>query len=148
MKAVQRWRYYCDHCKKSGGSKGHMLSHEQGCTLNPNRICKMCTQISGGQGDMLPSMLELLPDPEQFKKVIPASDYWPEQTELDDEAIKPLIAAALPALRELCENCPLCLMAAFRQKKIPVPMVEGFNYKTELAEMWSDIHDNRDERYY
>ena len=125
-----------------------MLSHERGCTLNPNRTCKMCTQINGGNGNMLEDMLDLLPDPARFMKVIPAGDFSPEMTVLNDEAIKPLIAAALPALRELCENCPMCLMAAFRQKKIPVPMVEGFNYKAELAEMWTDIHDIRDERNY
>ena len=37
MKAIKKWRYYCDHCKKSGASSFHMAAHERSCTLNPLR---------------------------------------------------------------------------------------------------------------
>lgn len=42
MRRVKRWRYYCDFCKKVGGSAGHMKTHELHCTGNPDRICRMC----------------------------------------------------------------------------------------------------------
>ena len=42
MKAVKRWKYYCDHCKRSGGSKHHLSRHELACTNNPERICRVC----------------------------------------------------------------------------------------------------------
>src|SRR3990167_2617624 len=42
MKKVKRWRYYCDFCKKSGCSGFFMNRHEIHCTMNPNRICRMC----------------------------------------------------------------------------------------------------------
>lgn len=42
MRTVLRNRYYCDHCKKAGGSAGHMRTHEQHCTSNPERKCRMC----------------------------------------------------------------------------------------------------------
>ncbi len=42
MRREKRWRYYCDHCKKSGGSGGHIAKHERGCTMNPARVCGMC----------------------------------------------------------------------------------------------------------
>lgn len=41
MKASKRWRYYCDHCNKSGGSKASMQKHERVCTANPARVCNM-----------------------------------------------------------------------------------------------------------
>lgn len=147
MKAVKRWRYYCDHCKKGGQSPYHMRNHEAVCTLNPKRQCKMCGLIEGGNGSELPEMLALLPDPAQFMQVIPADQWSKERVILDDEKIKPLIAAVLPAMRELCQDCPVCLLAAFRQKKIPVPLVDGFNYKEEMKSMFGDINDAKREDY-
>lgn len=38
MKTKRKLRYYCDWCKKSGGSKHHLAKHERGCTLNPRRV--------------------------------------------------------------------------------------------------------------
>ena len=46
MKAVKRWRYYCDHCGKAGGHSGHMKDHERRCLKNPKRTCPMCNNAS------------------------------------------------------------------------------------------------------
>jgi hypothetical protein len=161
MKRVQRWRYYCDFCKKSGNSGGHMKSHEASCTLNPARVCKLCLKNSdGAQADMA-AMLAILPDPAQFMVTLPAeyvmgdtTDEWlcirQESTHISDEAIKPALALAMPKLRELANECPVCILAALRQKGIPVPIVDGFNFKEELAEFWSGFNDAQEERerYY
>lgn len=42
MKTKLRPRFYCDFCRKSGGSAAAMTRHESACTANPNRVCKMC----------------------------------------------------------------------------------------------------------
>lgn len=42
MKRKKVWRYYCEHCGKSGCSGGHIAKHERGCTANPERVCGMC----------------------------------------------------------------------------------------------------------
>lgn len=42
MRSILRMRHYCDHCKKSTGTKHSMAKHESGCTLNPNRKCRVC----------------------------------------------------------------------------------------------------------
>ena len=42
MLKKQVWRYYCEHCKKSGCSGYHIKKHEKSCTANPNRVCGMC----------------------------------------------------------------------------------------------------------
>ena len=59
MKKVKRWRYYCDYCKKSGASGGHMARHEKSCTMNPNRTCLMCQYGNNDQAEM-PDLLEAL----------------------------------------------------------------------------------------
>lgn len=42
MRKVKKWRYYCEHCNKSGASGGHMAAHEKSCCRNPLRECRMC----------------------------------------------------------------------------------------------------------
>jgi hypothetical protein len=153
MKAVKRWRYYCDFCKKANNSAFHMKNHESSCTLNPARVCKLCQKIGDGKQADMAAMLALLPDPAQFMVTTPAHrehDGWeyydvPECTALDDEALRLVLGDAMKALRELTNGCPVCILAALRQKKIPVPVVEDFDFKSELSDMWADINQNEAE---
>jgi hypothetical protein len=55
MKIILKNRYYCDHCKKSTGTKPSMVKHEKGCTLRPDRECSMCALM----GEVQLSMPEL-----------------------------------------------------------------------------------------
>jgi hypothetical protein len=52
MRRAQVWRYYCDFCKKSGCSGGHIAKHERGCTANPERVCGMCDLAHKAQQPM------------------------------------------------------------------------------------------------
>jgi len=150
MRKVQRWRYYCDHCTKAGQSGYHMANHEKHCTLNPLRECRMCLHINGGNGTDVAEMLALLPDPAAYMRTITSeTDGWITDAPfdvLDDAKIKPVIEAAMPALRELTESCPVCIMAAFRQRKIPLPLVESFDFKREKQELWNGINEEKQER--
>lgn len=149
MKRVQRWRYYCDFCKKAGNSGGHMKKHEASCTLNPARVCRMCVHIGDGQADMA-EMLALLPDPKPFESVVhhKADEWMPAYDEncFDAEGFNAAMAPALKALRDLTTSCPACILAALRQKGIPVPAVEGFDFKAELKEFWDNANNERFER--
>lgn len=58
MRREKRWRYYCDFCKKSGASGGHMKRHERGCTLNPERVCGMC-RLAGEEQRPMVELLQL-----------------------------------------------------------------------------------------
>lgn len=49
MRKVKRWRFYCDFCKKSGASGGHLAKHERGCTRNPTRECGLCKKAESEQ---------------------------------------------------------------------------------------------------
>lgn len=40
MRKKRVWRYYCDYCNK--GQCRPLTTHEEHCTKNPNRRCRMC----------------------------------------------------------------------------------------------------------
>jgi len=142
MRKVKRWRYYCDFCKKAGGSGRHIARHEKWCTMNPDRICGVC------------GMLEVNQKPiSELLAVIPNSKDYEIESEYGDRIFigkLPVdVEKAMPALRELTENCPACIMAALRQAKIPVPMVESFNFTEEMKSICKDINaDNHRKMYY
>ncbi len=123
-------RYYCDFCKKTNYSKGTMRSHEEHCTMNLNRVCRVCKMTcfdSDHQQADIEAMKALLPNPP------------PEcsNRDFDDE-----VNAALPKLREMADNCPACIMAALRQKGIPVPAASDFYFTKEMNDLWKDININ------
>lgn len=53
-------RYYCDFCKKSNCSKHAMELHEKHCTMNPDRQCRLCNDVTAPA-----ELMELLPDPKE-----------------------------------------------------------------------------------
>lgn len=127
------WRYYCEFCKKSGCSGGHIKKHELHCTLNPNRECGLCS-IMGEESAKIDILLNILPNPEPYKK--PDEFGWFEWPGLAADVEK-----AMPELREKTQGCPACILAALRQKGIPVPLVTSFDYKKESAERLHDINE-------
>jgi hypothetical protein len=136
MKIKRKLRYYCDYCKKSGGSKYHIEKHEKGCTLNPNRHCRFCELVENEQKPMS-ELLSLIPDVKQYEKF---------NINLGENSIEIPVEDAnkiLSTLREATNNCPICIMAALRQKGIPVPIISNFNYEKEVAVFWSDYNSNQ-----
>ena len=131
MKRIKRWRYYCEFCKKAGGSGGHIARHEKSCTMNPNRVCGVCGMLEEDQKP-ISQLLAVLPDGERF--IQEERDGFISYGTLEKEAEK-----CMPKLRELT-NCPACIMAALRQSKIPIPMVESFNFTEEMKSIWPEIN--------
>ena len=125
MKTKKVYRYYCDYCKKSGCSKRHLQHHEERCTLNPHRICGYCKLLDQEQPE-IDDLLAILPSPEKH------SGYG--------NALYAAIEDALPKLREAAGGCPACILAALRQKGIPVPMATNFDFKKECQEIWDEIN--------
>lgn len=155
MRAVKRWRYYCDHCKKVSGLRTAMEKHEKGCTLNPERDCGICGFLNTG-GAKLADLMALLPDVEKFKRMESwdAGDEFGGSGEypvIDDEGLREATHAVLPKLRELTEDCPACILAALRQRGIPVPIVTDFDWTKEFGAAQSRMNEHRQEqegRYY
>jgi len=146
MKTVTR--YNCDFCNKRGFSASHMTKHERHCTLNPNRDCRVCALLENGwdadfERKTLPELIAMLPDPGQMLAVdcCDTNNEYRKMTEA--------LEAVLPAFRDATGGCPACMMAALRQAKIPVPMMEGFDFKQEMQNIMDSINEAREEnRYY
>ena len=130
MKRLKKWRYYCDYCKKSGGSGGHMKRHEESCTLNPNRICGMCKHTDEKQAAMA-DMIKVL----DVTKITPIKDYYSETyTMLSNEK------EMLEKLREVANGCPACMLAALRQHGYPF-MFDSFRFNDEKKSFWADANE-------
>lgn len=95
----QVYRYYCEFCKKSGCSGGHMKAHESSCTANPNRNCRMC-----GLTQDMPSLTAILKAPGN------ALEDW---------------KAKMATLREAAEECPACILAAIRQSDVQKNQIDS-----------------------
>lgn len=85
MKQKKVWRFYCDHCKKAGGGKRAMETHERHCTLNPERECRVCALVHGAHPRPMPELIAALNEG-GYKK-----------------------------LREASSECPACILARLRQ---------------------------------
>jgi hypothetical protein len=119
-------RYWCDFCNKAGLSAHAMRKHEQHCTLNPLRKCRVCQFINGGNGCCIEELKSLLQDATAYSRLLEATE------------------ATMPSLREATDNCPACIMAALRQAKIPVPMVDSFDFKAEMQKIFNDSNQSRE----
>ena len=141
MKQFKRWRYYCDFCKKAGGSKGHIARHEKSCTMNPNRICNVCLSLLEVEQKPISQLLKILPNGRSFieEEIAGIISYGTLEKEVEKH---------MPKLRNLTVNCPACIMAALRQAGIPVLMVESFNFTKEMKSIWADINDANQKMYY
>lgn len=142
-------RYWCDFCNRAGLSAGHMRSHEKHCTMNPNRECRVCKMVADDRDadfvmPPLSALVAILPDPLPFKRVyegITGHGYF-------DESLVGDVGTVLSTLRAAAGGCPACILAAIRQRGIPVPMVEKFSFTDEMKEIWNGINkDNAYERY-
>ena len=112
MRQAKRWRYYCDFCKKSGGSKHHMAKHEKSCTANPNRVCKMHKFIAwdraeDGLDTSSLSAAEIVASP---SVVVASQEYRARAMNNCGRDSKQLVGA----IRIAADGCPSCMLAAVR----------------------------------
>lgn len=133
-------QYCCEFCRKRGLSASHMAKHESSCTLNPNRVCRVCKMDWGGERTQKPitELMALLPDPKDYK-------HYGELIVFDKatgESFGKVVNSHLTELRQATGNCPACIMAALRQKGIPVPVATDFDFTTEMKAIWDDINDS------
>jgi hypothetical protein len=135
-------RYYCEFCKKSGGHAGHIKDHEKYCTMNPQRSCRMCDIVNDFPQPNLDDLLAILPDPKKFEiENDPLGTFYLINFE-------PEVNAAVKKIRELT-SCPACIMAALRQKGIPVPCANPeFDYKKESEEVFYQHNQDQLEKGY
>lgn len=112
---VKKW--FCEHCKKSGGRRDIIERHESACTGNPNRSCRCCLMAGQKQA----SIRELL--------TALAKDIDREQTIFS--------GVELTSLRAITNGCPACILTAIRNS--PQPVWADFTFADEMA-AWLEIH--------
>jgi hypothetical protein len=138
-------RYCCDFCKKKKYTKAAMNNHESHCTINPNRRCRVCEKIEGSDSPNLtgPQMIAILPNVKDFEKT---NENW-GGTCIDEGELCKAIELKIDELRSAVNNCPVCLLAAFRQAKIPLySLGKIFNYTDEMKSFWDDYNSVRSTR--
>ena len=137
MTSKQVTQYRCDFCGKTGLRKGHMVRHENICTMNPTCDCRVCHNL--GQKPMpLESLMAPLARLSQgFYGGIP-----------DEEAFKLYhlmsgqLKGAIEQIRDLAGGCPPCMLAALRQSKIPMGCFD-WDYKEEHRKFWNEVNAER-----
>ena len=144
MKAKKRWRYYCDYCGKVGGSRGHMARHEESCTMNPARKCRMCHYCDQVQEDI-----------EDIKNTIMEDANCFFERKVKDEkqkrwSIHPLDKISLYNTTKLT-TCPACTLAGIRQVDSEFSddwFVEwDFDFKKEKDEMFKIYNDDKADEF-
>ncbi len=136
MRRKKVWRYYCEFCKKANCSGTSIKKHEQRCTLNPDRHCGFCGLTENDQPDLQEAM-KLLPEPSKLVAFFEEDNYY------DYSHLETAVKETLPKLRDFVNNCPACIMAALRQKGIPVPCAEDFDFKKECQGAWADFNESQ-----
>ena len=139
MRKVKRWRYYCDFCKKGGASGGHMSRHEKSCTVNPNRICRMCQFADQEQPSMVDMLeaLKIASITKEIEKFKIGNDLFESETYKIENEKK-----AVEKLREVANGCPMCMLAAIRQTGYPAPIFSSFDFKKEKKIFWTEFRDS------
>ena len=132
MKRLKKWRYYCDYCKKSGCSGGHIKRHEESCTMNPNRVCGMCKQTDEKQ----PKMADMIKVLDVVNITVTEDDHGESYMMLGNEK------GALGKLRKAANGCPACMLAALRQHGYPF-LFGSFHFNEERKSFWGDVNESR-----
>lgn len=116
MRKVKRWRYYCGFCKRTSGTEPSMLKHETGCTLNPDRVCRVCPFAGGGGAPL-----------SELRAFVAA------------HAVDGILTKEhAVTLRDMAAGCPVCMLAALRQEKA---FMEDFDLKVEMKSVWADANE-------
>lgn len=115
MRRKRSWRYYCDFCKKSGGSASSLSVHERHCTMNPGRECRMCER---------PRRLRIRDVAEAIGAALRNS------------------AGGLEELRSLAGDCPACMLSAIRLSGVQNDYWEGIMEGLDVPPCYLSSHFN------
>jgi len=132
-------RYYCDFCKKSGCSKGHMATHEAHCTMNPNRKCRLCAEVFNPSPEALAALVATTKEALSAVAVRVTGDNFGDWVHLDSEALRKVV----DDVRDATETCPACTLAVLRQAGADMGMIgtTGWSFKDELKAWWADYNE-------
>jgi len=121
--------YYCEYCGKHRLSKTAMVKHELHCTMNPDRVCRMCEFTK----------LRALVDKYSNRFIMVPGEYGGEQAEWIGNPV------TLAQIEDDTE-CPTCTLAIIRQCGLNQTDVgPSFDYKKEHDDWWAEVNGRREE---
>ncbi len=131
MKVKTKKVYYCNFCNKH--SLKTLVKHENHCTGNINRECRVCKSTSIWD---IPKMIK------EFKKRYIIDEHegyeairWVDKPITKDEIL------------DLVEQCPACTLTIIRQLSPSSGMID-FNFKIEMDVWWKDHNEEQETEYF
>lgn len=113
--------YYCEFCNKHSLNKSLRL-HELHCTLNPNRLCRLCGQKK--ISEIIEKIKVKYKKPDEFYDGGNGKRYL---------QIQELTKKEGGEIYDEVDNCPNCMLTILRILDVHCP---EFNYKKELEKFW------------
>jgi len=132
MKIVKKNVYYCEFCGKH--SLRSLKIHEEHCTLNPNRKCRLCNTET----------LKLIIDKysNRYKIVEVDSEYNVVKVEWLNGEVK------IEDIIKDCGNCPNCVLTILRLTKMNRYLCGlHYDYKKALEDFWHDRNAEEENPY-
>ena len=120
MKSRMRRQYYCDFCRKSSGHAGHMRRHEEACTGNPNRVCKMCVKLGVVQRPIADIVADVRKNEAGLNKIMSSGEHQ---------------SICVQILRTAAQGCPACMLATLRDTWLALE----WDFQEEMREAWKRI---------
>jgi hypothetical protein len=105
-------------------------------------MCFLLTDARpAGEAPDLKQIIAALPDIADYpdKEIGSGSDAYTDP----HPGLADALDALMPRLRELSYDCPACLLAAMRQKHIPVHFAQQFNYRKEAKSIRDEYYENK-----
>lgn len=116
MRSRKVTRWYCDHCSAARFQQPAMVRHETSCTANPARKCHICNG-----------------DPQTGAEDLPVLIAFCKESAAKSQDGLTLTPEAIDKLRELCDSCPACMLAAVRQANV---YAVDWDAKLEFKSFW------------
>lgn len=142
-------RYYCDFCGKANCSAPAMRRHENHCTLNPKRKCRMCRRLGETPVDVPHLIATIWPATPDGPDVLDAG--YPVNGMFDakrDEFSEAVVKAKMAGLMDACHGCPACVLAVLRQSRTALAWRSYFNYEQEKQAFWTELNDQAAQHEY
>ena len=129
MKTKIRKVYYCDFCKKH--SLHSIAKHEEHCTVNPNRKCRLC-----GRTDTLQPLIDKYKSQMDYKIIKNTDNIEAEEIQNRKQPKLEDILSDTESMDGL-GPCPICTFAIIRQIGLnKFPFTNKFDFQKELKEWW------------
>ncbi len=141
MRTVKKNVYYCDHCKKRSLSSKAMNRHEQSCTANPDRYCRMCDLLNGGYALELRQVID---DLKKRFEVIGWHDGIFDIKWNGDQI-------AILEIKKIADDCPACCLSIMRQLHKDwkqFPLFQDYDFKKEMDNAMIAVNNNKPEINY